>query len=144
MKTFESLVGAAARKAMHENHQIKQVISRIVPAATLAHVQFCRVEGGRMRMTVGSAAWIARIRFIDRQIIDELRRQSYDVHTISYHVAPAEQPISRVTVRDPLKATPRAAASIEATAAQLHGKNTEENDSLRLELLKLAKKLRDQ
>lgn len=128
---------------MLENSQIKRVISRIVPATTMAHVQFCRVEGGRMRLTVDSAAWIARIRFSNRQIIDELRRLSYDVHTISYHVAPAEQPVSRITARNPVKATPRAAAAIEATAAQLKLKSSGQNDSLRLELLKLAKKLRE-
>lgn len=96
-----------------------------------------------MRITVDSAAWISRIRFMERQIIDALRACKYDSHTISYHVSPETRPVVRKTVRVAKKADGSAAA-VEAAAAALADSTIEKgaDDSLRQELLKLARTLR--
>jgi len=84
MKSFSTLVGKTTRAAMADDRHIKRVISRIVPANTLNHIEFCRLEGGRLRITVDSAAWISRLRFSERQIIDAMRSERLDAHTVSY------------------------------------------------------------
>jgi|GEM_PF-786433 len=141
MKSFDTLVAKTTRTAIADDRQIKQVISRIVPAKTMAHIEFCRVEGGRMRLTVDSAAWISRIRFIESQIIDALRSNNIDSHTISYHVSPETTPVMRKTVRL-AERTPSAAAAMEAAAMAVTDE-TVEDDKLRQELLKLARTLRE-
>jgi len=139
MKTFSSLIDGATSSTLRNDSQIRKVISQIVPANTMAHIQFCRVEGGRLRITVDSSAWVSRLRFSERQIIDVLREKRFDTHTISYHVTPAERPAVRKTVRCPTKSID-SARSLEQTAEALTG---DENNRLRLELLKLARQLRD-
>lgn len=139
MKSFSTLVGKTTRAAMADDRHIKRVISRIVPANTLNHIEFCRLEGGRLRITVDSAAWISRLRFSERQIIDAMRSERLDAHTVSYHVAPGEIPTPRKTLRVP-KSTQSGAACMEAAASAVSG-STEE-DKLRQELLKLARTLR--
>lgn len=123
---------------MRDDRHVKRVISRIVPSSTLTHIQFCRVEGGRLRLTVGSAAWIARLRFSERQIIDGLRKEKVDCHTISYHVAPDERPHVRKTVRQPLVA-PNAGNRVEEIVCKMPETG---DDRLRQELLKLARTLK--
>ena len=140
MKSFNTLVGKTTRAAIAGDRQIKQVISRIVPASTLSHIEFCRLEGGRVRITVDSAAWVSRLRFSERQIIDEMRSQRLDVHTASYHVAPNETPTPRKTLRVPQR-TQNGAASVEAAASAVTDSGDE--DRLRQELLKLARTLRE-
>ncbi|MFK8080863.1 MAG: DciA family protein [Granulosicoccus sp.] len=142
MKSFETLVGKTTRAAMADDRQIKQIISRIVPTSTMVHIQFCRVEGGRVRLTVDSAAWISRIRFMERRIIDNLRGTGRDTHTISYHVAPETQPVARKTIRKAIKAA-GSSYSIEAAVEAISHDDTDSGDDrLRQELLKLARTLR--
>lgn len=151
MKTFENLITAKTREAITQNNHIKQVISRIVPASSAAHIEFCRIEGGRLRVTVDSAAWIAKLRFSERQLIQALRAEKLDVHTASWHVAPIDKPKPRVTLRTPNELSLRSAASLTALAAATTDnphqssivKTTESGERLRQELLKLAAKLRE-
>lgn len=147
MKSFETLVGKTTRAAIANDRQIKQMISKIVPANTMAHIEFCRIEGGRMRITVDSAAWISRIRFLERQIIDCLRERKFDTHTISYHVSPEIRP----AVHKPTPLTNRTksgAAAVEAAAAVVTdasaAEGSDDSDRLRQELLKLARTLRSE
>lgn len=99
MKSLHNLISKAAHAAMQQDRQMKQVISRIVPANTLAHIQFCRLEAGRLRITVDNATWIAKLRFSKSQIVGALREAKLDVVTLSFHVAPAETPITRTVER---------------------------------------------
>jgi len=93
MKSLHNLINKTTRAAMQQDSQMKQVISQIVPATSMAHVLFCRLEAGRLRITVDNAAWIAKLRFSERQIVGALRQINLDVVTISFHVTPAEVPV---------------------------------------------------
>ncbi len=105
---------------MQQDRHIKQVISRIVPATTLAHIQFCRIEGGRMRITVDNASWIAKLRFSERQILDAIRDEKLDAITMSFHVVPAETPVTRTTSRTANRTSSAAARAIADSGSQ-HG-----------------------
>ena len=155
MKSFDKLITAKTRAAISQNNHIKQVISRIVPASSAAHIEFCRIEGGRLRVTVDNAAWVAKLRFSERAMVQALRTEKLDVHTISWHVAPLEKPQARVTLRQPNELSARSAAALTALAdtttddEEEHTytatavKTTESGEKLRQELLKLAAKLRE-
>ena len=152
MKKLNTLINAATQVTVRENQRIRQMVSRIVPANSLAHIQFCRLEGGRLRVTVDSAAWIARLRFNERQLIDELRAGKLEVHTISWHVAADEKPKPRITQRKANALSKRSAESLIAVAemtrdnndcADPHARGEPASDKLRLELLKLAAKLKE-
>lgn len=140
MKSFNSLVDQSARAAIRDDHQIKQVISRIVPATTLPHIEFCRLEGGRLRLTVDNAAWVAKLRFNERQLVDILRGEGLDVHTVSFHVSPAEKPVLRTTRRQANQLSKRSASTLIQAAEAIGG--ADKDDRLRQELLKLAAKMR--
>ncbi len=150
MKSFDTLITAQARTAIKENNHIKQVISQIVPATSVAHIEFCRVEGGRLRVTVDNAAWIAKLRFGERQLVRALRAENFDVHTVSWHVSPAEKPVPRVTRRAANPLTKKSAEALTALAAADQSATekgsrepmSESGEKLRLELLKLAAKLK--
>ena len=138
MKSFENLIGKSTRAVILEDRRIRQVISQIVPSSCAPHIEFCRIEGGRLRMTVDSAAWVARLRFAERQIIDALRAHHFDCHVISYHVSPAERPVTRKTVRT-AEHTRNGSVSVQSAASQMP--STDEDDRLRQALLKLARTL---
>lgn len=140
MKSFNSLINSSARTAIRDDRQIKQVISRIVPSTTASHIEFCRLEGGRLRITVDNAAWVAKLRFSERHLVDTLRAAGLDAHTVSFHVSPAEKPIVRTTIRKANMPSRRSAIALEQAALAIGGSN--EDDSLRQELLKLAAKIR--
>ena len=139
MKSFSSLIDKTTRTVMQQDRQIKHLISQIVPATTLAHIEFCRVEGGRLRLTVDNAVWVAKLRFSERQIIGTLKKEQFDVHTLSCHVAPADNVEARTSLRTPNKTSRRTAAALAALADQSADRD---DDSLRQELLKLAETLR--
>jgi len=150
MKSLDTLINAETRAAIEQNNCIKQVISRIVPASSAAHIEFCRIEGGRLRVTVDNAAWVAKLRFGERQIIRSLKAQQLDVHTVSWHVSPPEKPVPRITRRKPNQLSTQSAAYLEALAATEEPQGvvdeleepTDSGEKLRQELLKLAAKLR--
>lgn len=143
MKTFSTVIGQSTKAIIVEDRKIKRAISHIVPANSLAHIEFCRLEGGRLRITVDSAAWVSRLRFMERQIIGVLRQHQFDSHTISYHVSPEFKTAANKSVRRPVKAR-NGAASMEAAANAVAEKTLEGGDGgkLRQELLKLARTLR--
>ena len=126
---------------MAQNRLLKQVISHIVPANTLAHIEFCRVESGRLRITVDAAAWIAKIRFMERRIIDDVRAKGLDCHTVSFHVSVNERPIVRKTTRQANR-TPMAAKSVSMASSLLALEENGKEDKLSVELEKLARHLR--
>lgn len=172
MKSLNSLIGKTTRTAIQQDRRIRQLISQIVPARALAHIEFCRLEGGRLRLTVDSAAWVSKLRFSERQIISALRQEKLDAHTISVHVSPAEKPTTRVTLRKPNETSEQAAIAIHKLAesaladdqgpafrveehtngrrlrsaeslAKSRSCTSGSGDKLRQELLKLAEKLRN-
>ncbi len=125
MKSFETLIGTTTRATLQQDYRIKRVISRIVPVSTLDHIEFCRLEGGRLRLTVDSAAWVARLRFSERHIIDILRQERLDIHTVSFHVSPAEEPAVRTTRRKPNGGSDAAARALAALANTVDSVATE-------------------
>lgn len=127
---------------MRQNRQIKQVISQIVPEDILRHIQFCRIENGRLRMTVDSAAWVARLRFSDRQLIDTLTHHKLMVSAISYHVVPPEKSIARKVQRSTPASSERSITTLKTAAAAMNTTGEEDDDRLRQELLRLAEKMR--
>lgn len=146
---------------MQQDRHVREVISRIVPATTMAHIQFFRIEGGRMRITVDNAGWITKLRFNERQILDALRAEKLDVITLSFHVMPAEVPVARTTHRTANRTSSEAARSIALLADSTDDKVEEPtitnygsgasprrsivrqgDDRLRQELLKLAARLK--
>jgi len=152
VKKLNKLISASTQATVRENHRIREMVSRIVPARNLAHILFCRLEGGRLRITVDSAAWIARLRFGERQMISALRAEELEVHTISWHVAADETPRPRTTRRTANPLSPGAAESLiaaaemtreEKPASGIVGEPDPASDKLRQELLKLAAKLRE-
>ncbi|ASJ75880.1 DciA family protein [Granulosicoccus antarcticus] len=163
MKSFSNLIDRATRTAMQQDRHIREVISRIVPATTLAHIQFFRIEGGRMRVTVDNAGWITKLRFSERQILDAMRDQKLDVITMSFHVMPAEIPVARTTHRTANPTSSNAARCIALLAASADDQMGEPaapayranlsprksivrqgDDRLRQELLKLAARLKEE
>ena len=137
MKTFNDLISTTARRAMQDDRRIRRLISRIVPADALAHIQFCRFDSRVLRITVDNAAWLSRLRFSERLLIDALRRDDIDADTISWHVA-VEKPVN--TCRESTRkvstgASSRSAAIVRATAESM------QDDDLRRALLKTVKNL---
>jgi len=115
MKSFETLVGGTTLAMLRENRRIQKLISQIVPAQTLDHMEFCRLEGGRLRITVDSAVWVSKFRFLERQIIGVLRAEKLDAHTLSFHIAPRQIPDLRKTRRT-AQGSMRAASSMDDAA----------------------------
>lgn len=137
MKTFNDLISTTARRAMQDDRRIRRLISRIVPADALAHIQFCRFDSRVLRITVDNAAWLSRLRFSERQLIDALRCDDIDADTISWHVA-VEKPVN--TCRESTRsvstgATTRSAAIVRTTA------NAMEEGDLKQALLTTVKNL---
>lgn len=111
-----------------------------------------------MRVTVDNASWIAKLRFSERQILDAMRDEKLDAITMSFHVVPAETPVTRTTVRTANRTSSVAARAIAilaantdypqepAKASDLPRKKSivrQGDDRLRQELLKLAARLKE-
>ena len=117
MKSFDSLIGPAARAAMRDDRRIRSVISRIVPAAALEHVTFCRLEGPQLKVTLDGAAWIPKLRFCERAVLAALARDGLPARTVSWHVTPAKNPAGRdMAKRAARTASPRAARAVLSAA----------------------------
>jgi len=119
MKSLHNLISKATGAVIQQDRQIKQVISRIVPANTLTHIDFCRLEAGRLRITVDNATWIAKLRFSERQIVGALREAKLDIVTLSFHVAPAETPVKRTVERVANRGSDEAARAFVQLAASM-------------------------
>ncbi|MGQ7843024.1 DciA family protein [Granulosicoccus sp. 3-233] len=126
MKSLHNLINKTTRAAMQQDSQMKQVISRIVPSTSMAHINFCRLEAGRLRITVDNASWIAKLRFSERQIVGALREARMDVVTLSFHVAPAETPVSCATPPAMDRSSNKAALALLALAESTARAHNEE------------------
>jgi len=136
MKTFNELVGVDAQRALRDDQTIRQIISRIMPAELLDHVQFCRIENRVLKLTLDNASLLARLRFSASQIIDELNRDGLSVVQATWHVAPEK--ISAEPRAQTLRKRARSTASasiVQATAESM------EDDDLQRALLKVAEQL---
>ena len=136
MKPFDSLIGPAARAAMGEDRRIRGVISRIVPAEALAHVMFCRLTERQLRVTLDSAAWIARLRFSERQLLAALARDGLEARTVSWHVSPVSRPAPRETRRREANT-----ASAQAARAVLSAARDVDDEELAAQLRRVAARL---
>ncbi len=120
--------------AIHNDQQIRLLISQIVPKDALQHVQFCRLAGRILRVSVDNASWLSRMRFSASQLIDKLNENGMDVEQITWHVVPPRKvmPLRRKSLRKATSGSAKAAANIRASAADMR------HDELRAALLKLA------
>lgn len=136
MKKFSELVDLDVKQAVHDDRKIRQVIARIMPPESLARVQFCRIENRVLKLTLDNASWLARLRFVSRQLIDELNREGITVTDASWHVSPEkiEAEPRPQTLRK--RSRSKASASIVAATA-----NDMEADELQRALLKIAEQL---
>ncbi len=102
----------------------------------LAHVQFFRIEQRVIKITVDNASWLARLRFIARQIIDELNKDGLLIEHVTWHVTPASANVApRERLPQPRVGSTKAAAVLSATA------NSMEDDELKAALTKMAAQL---
>ncbi len=99
-------------------------VSRCVPSQAAKHLVHCRLVDGRLRLVLDNAAWVARLRFGERQLLKSLAAGGTRVRQVSWHVAPPE-PIppgdprlgARRAPRRLAEAQPRAAAHVASVAA---------------------------
>ena len=98
-----------------------------MPAGAAAHLVYCRLVDGRLRLTLDNAGWVAKLRFGERQLLRALVAGGTRVRQVSWHVAPADPaPATRGPVRDarrrrPAAAAPRAVAHVASVAEGLPG-----------------------
>lgn len=136
MKKFSELVDLDINQAVRDDHKIRQVIARIMPPDSVVHLQFCRIENRILKLTLDNASWLARLRFISTQLVDELAAEGITVADVTWHVAPEKihvEPRPRV-LRD--RARSEKSAKILASTA-----NGMEDDDLKRALLKVAEQL---
>lgn len=119
MKSLANLLESKTIAVVQNNRRIRQVISQIVPASTLEHLLFFRIEHGRLHITVDNAVWITQLRFSERQLLAELQGHKDKVYTVRWHVAPAEAAQSRITRRRANEASGYAAEQVAALAQQI-------------------------
>ncbi len=87
MQSLVNLISTDLSATVAKDRHIRDCISRIVPASHAAHVQFCRLDEHCLHLTLDSAAWITRLRFMERQLIDTLREERILVDSVRWHVA---------------------------------------------------------
>lgn len=142
MKSFDSLVGTAARAAMRDNDRIRSLISRIVPEGALQHITFCRHGDQQLRITLDSAAWIPKLRFAERKILATLIRGGYETRTVSWHVAVAKPPTTRATTRRLARGGSAQAARAVLSAAE-ETRDHQGDDKLSRQLERMAKHVQE-
>ncbi len=136
MKKFNDLVDQEVKQALRDDHKIRQLVAQIMPPESLSHVQFCRIENRVLKITLDNASWLARLRFISRQLIDELSRAGITVVDITWHVAPEKNTVEPRPIATRSRARSKASANIlRATAESM------EADDLQRALLKVAKQM---
>lgn len=101
MKSFDSLIGPETRAAMENARELHAIVSRTVPRDAAEHILFCRLTDDRLRLTLDHSAWVAKLRFNERQIVRVLAGEGFRVKQVSWHVAPPEQTGTRGTRRPP-------------------------------------------
>lgn len=136
MKKFSELVDQDVKQALNDDRKIRQVIAQIMPPESLTHVQFCRIENRILKITLDNASWLARLRFIARQLIDELDRAGITVAEVSWHVAPEKTTVEpRPQMLRERSRSQTSANILQATAESM------EADELQRALMKVAKQL---
>ncbi len=136
MKKFSELVDLDIKQAVHDDRKIKQVVAQIMPPESLDNIQFCRLENRILKLTLDNASWLARMRFISRQIIDELDHVGITVSDVTWHESPEK--ISAEPRPKTLRKRARSQASASIIAATA---NDMEPDDLQRALLKIADQL---
>jgi len=139
MKKFSELVDLDVKQVLNDDRKIRQVIAQIMPPESLSHVQFCRIENRILKVTLDNASWLARLRFISSQLIDELNRAGVTVTDTTWHVAPEKIKVEPRPKNRRKRNRSRASANIlQATAESM------ESDDLQRALLKVAQQLAKQ
>jgi len=98
MKSIDSLIGSDTAAALRDAERVGELVSRNVPARAAERIVFCRLLEGRLRIVVDSAAWVAKLRFAERQLGRALVAEGLAVRRISWHVAPPDhraEPVRR-------------------------------------------------
>lgn len=111
MKRVDQLMAGMTDEAMQDDRRLRQTISRIVPAPTLQQLAFCRLEHGVLHLSVTNAAWLTRLRFIERSLVAELRTAGREVHTVRGHVLPRRSPVRQRQASRPAPAASAAGAN---------------------------------
>lgn len=101
MKRVDTLLAGSAnsplqerlRHAMHDDRQLRDSISRIVPASSMAQLAFCRLEHGVLHLTVENAVWLTRLRFVERALLTQLGQEGWEVQSLKGHVLPSRAPV---------------------------------------------------
>lgn len=136
MKSVNQLMSARAQAAVRENERLLSVISRIVPAAVIPHICFCRLQEGVLKITLDNASWVSRLRFCKSQIVDELSAEFGQVADVTWHVLPTEiEPTKRTSKRPAIKKSNAAAKTMRRTAGSV------DDERLKQALLETAEKL---
>lgn len=107
-----------------------------MPPDSLVHLQFCRIENRILKLTLDNASWLARLRFISRQLVDELERTGITVADVTWHVAPEKIHVEPRPQVLRTRARSEKSAKILASTA-----NAMEDDDLKRALLKIAEQL---
>lgn len=138
MKSFDSLIGPDTQAALDNARELLTLVTRTMPRDAAKHLVFCRLVDRRLRLTLDHAAWVAKLRFHERQLVRNLQREGLDIKQVSWHVAPSEQdsPDSRPERRAVIPGS-RSVAGLEGLARSL---DTE--DPLAESLHRLAATLR--
>jgi len=135
MKAFDSLIGSDTSAALREAERIGELVSRNVPARAAERIVFCRLHDGQLRIVVDSAAWVAKLRFVERQLGRALIAEGLRLRRISWHVALPERKAEPVRRRARLPVDPRVARHVQAVAQGM------EDDDLSRALARLAERL---
>lgn len=136
MKKFSDLVDIDVKQALQDDRKIRQVIAQTMPPGSIEHVQFCRIENRVLKITLDNASWLARLRFISCQLIDELNRAGITAEEATWHVAPEKIKVApRPAVLRERARSQAAADIVQATAKSM------ESDDLQQALMKVAKHL---
>lgn len=107
-----------------------------MPPDSLVHLQFCRIENRTLKLTLDNASWLARLRFISRQLVDELDQAGITVADVTWHVAP-----EKITVEPRPKVLRERARSAKSAKILAATANAMEEDDLKQALLKIAEQL---
>jgi len=138
MKKFNDLVDLDVKQALNDDRKIRQVVAQIMPPESLAHVQFCRIENRILKVTLDNASWLARLRFISRQLIDELKHAGITVCDVTWHVAPEKIKVEpRPNALRKRARSEKSADILQATAESM------QDDELQRALLKIANQLKN-
>lgn len=125
------------KQAVRDDRKIRQIVAQTMPPESLPHVQFCRVENRVLKVTLDNASWLARLRFLSRQLIDDLNRAGITVVDATWHVAPEKVKVEPRPIATRARARSEASAKIlQATAESMPA------DDLQRALLKVAKQLK--